>query len=258
MHVLSEKPMASTLEQGEKLLSAAHDNNVRYCVGYMKRYDDGVQKAKFMLDELIENNSLGAIKYVRAQCFMGNSYCNANGHIVTKEIGEYPDKGWETSPQWLPENKAKEYAAYINTYSHLTNLLYFLFEKKPKVDFSKMNVNAAQVAVLDYDTFTTTLETGTSSNSGWDESVEIYFEHGKLTLTLPPALLKNVPAKVKLYRAGKYQEVIEPQFQWNWAFRNQAESFINDILSGKKSLIEAENALLDLELIEEIWSKDVC
>ncbi len=45
-HVLTEKPMAGTVEQAKRLVVAAQTRNLRYAVGYMKRYDEGVQLAK--------------------------------------------------------------------------------------------------------------------------------------------------------------------------------------------------------------------
>src|SRR3990167_8571727 len=37
-HVLSEKPMAGSSEQGQRLLDEAKKQQVQYVVGYMKRY----------------------------------------------------------------------------------------------------------------------------------------------------------------------------------------------------------------------------
>src|SRR3990167_3087086 len=90
-HVLSEKPMSSTVRQGELLVSETTANQVSYVVGYMKRYDDGVQSAKQHLNNFIESNELGEILFVRAHCYMGNSYCNASGHIITEETTNYND-----------------------------------------------------------------------------------------------------------------------------------------------------------------------
>ena len=55
-HVFTEKPMAGTLEQGEKLVQEAKKNNLQYVVGYMKRYDEGVIEGKKILNSLIETS----------------------------------------------------------------------------------------------------------------------------------------------------------------------------------------------------------
>lgn len=92
-HVITEKPMAASFEQGKRLVDAAQAQKLHYAVGYMKRYDEGVQLGKRILDELVTSQELGPILFARAHCYMGNSYCNADGHIVTDEKADYANDG---------------------------------------------------------------------------------------------------------------------------------------------------------------------
>lgn len=255
-HVLSEKPMAGTVEQGERLVEAARRKGVHYAVGYMKRYDEGVQLAKRLLDESLASGSLGAPLFARAHCYMGDSYCRAGGHVMTAEKAEYADVGWPTAPDWVPAAQGKAYAAFVNTYSHNTNLLRYLFGKTPRVEYSNVSGPAGQIAVLDFGGIPATLETGRSSSRTWDEVTEIFFADGRLTVRTPPALLKNVPATVELYRAGTTQEIVAPQCDWTWSFRRQAEAFVRDALDGGPGLASGADALEDLRLIEELWRRD--
>jgi predicted dehydrogenase len=256
-HVISEKPMAGTSEQGRRLVDAAAARNVRYAVGYMKRYDEGVQIAKRLLDEAITTGGLGPVLYARAHCYMGESYANAYGHVVTDEKAVYPDAGWPTAPAWLPPDWHKPFASFVNTYSHNTNLLRFLFGKTPNVDYVSLQRQPGQLAVLDFGEFSATLETGRFSSRGWDEITEVYFADGRLTIRTPPALLRNVPATVELYQAGKVQNIVFPQPNWSWSFRRQAEAFVEDVLGGQQSLISGADALADLQLIEDMWRMEL-
>jgi predicted dehydrogenase len=252
-HVLSEKPMAGNFKSGLELVNAAERYGVHYCVGYMKRYDEGVIQAKKMLDDVLKTQIIGNILNVRAYCYMGESYCNAGGHETTQEQVNYNVKQGAIAPDHFNEDESLIFARYVNVYSHLTNLLQYLFEKKPNVEFFKYIRKDAHICVLNYDHYLATIETGEASNRQWDEGIEIQFEHGKLVVELPPALLRNVPAKVTLYKAGKQQEVIQPLVNWTWAFANQAKAFVNDIIENKPSVINAKHALKDLEVIEEFW-----
>jgi predicted dehydrogenase len=256
-HVLSEKPMAGTYEQGQRLVAAARSRKVHYAVGYMKRYDEGVQTAKRLLDEVVGSAELGPILFARAHCYMGDSYCNADGHVQTEERATYIDAGWPMGPAWLPEDWKQPYAAYVNTYSHNINLLRFLLGTSPVVEYVSLRRKAGQIAVLDFGNFVGSLETGRASNRGWDEVTEVYFADGCLTLHTPPALLRNTPATVKLYRGGSDQLVIAPQCNWTWSFRRQAEAFVRDVLEGRESLSSGADALEDLRLAEEIWRKEM-
>lgn len=252
-HVLSEKPMAGTVAQGERLVACARAQGVHYAVGYMKRHDEGVQAAKRLLDDAQATGALGPVLSARAHCYMGDSFCRVDGHVVTEERVTYPDAGWPTAPEWLPPDAAKPFAAFVNTYSHNTNLLRFLFGKTPRVAYARMGNPAAQLAVLDFGDFSATLEVGRVSNRGWDEVTEIVFAHGRLTVWTPPPMLRNVPARVELYRAGEVQERVAPQAPWSWSFRRQSEAFVRDVATGQPGLSPGADALEDLRLAEALW-----
>jgi predicted dehydrogenase len=255
-HVISEKPMACSVEDAKVLVDAANEANVHYVVGYMKRFDEGIQLVKNKLDEFISNDKLGTLIYSRTHCYTGDSYCNPWGHIITEEKVSYPDTGWKIAPEWLPNEWESKYHTYLNTYSHNTNLLRYLLGIEPLVKNSHVARNNGQLAVLDFSGTLGLIETGMSSNRGWDEVTEFFFTDGRITIESPPALLRNVPSKVLIYHAGDSQETIIPQSNWSWSFRRQADAFINCILTDEKSISSGTEALKDLELIEEIWRKD--
>lgn len=255
-HVISEKPMAGTVEQASELVAMAAKNHLHYVVGYMKRYDEGVQLAKRILEDVMASGELGSLLFARAHSYMGNSYCRADGHIVTDEKADYADAGLPVAPSSLSSKKAPSYARFVNCFSHNTNLLRYLFGKSPEVLFSHVSAPGGQIAVLDFEDFRATFETGDATNRGWDEVTEIYFSDGRITIKTPPALLKNVPASVEVYRAGKVQEISVPQCDWTWAFRRQAEAFVHDICTGSPSISPGSDAIEDLRLIEQIWSVD--
>ena len=116
----------------------------------MKRYDEGVQAAKQMFDKVAGDGSLGPLLYARAHCYVGNSYCNAGGHVVTEEKAPYGDAGWPIAPDWLPEDWQKPYAVYLNTYSHNSNLLRYLFGRDaPGWNMPASMPNDGHIAVLE-------------------------------------------------------------------------------------------------------------
>jgi predicted dehydrogenase len=256
-HVLTEKPIAVTSAEGQTLVETARQNELRYCVGYMKRYDEGVDAAKQILDELRDGGELGPIQFVRAHCYMGDGFCNADGHIVTDEAAEYPENYGRVAPEWVPDDQKENYGAFLNTYTHVTNLLRYLTGEQPQVDYTRLRCTNGQLCVLDYGSFVASLETGTSSSRHWEEQIAIFFADGRLTLDMPPPLLRNTPARVRLYRAGNRQEIVSPQCGWSWSFKNQAQAFVSDVLANSESRIEGSEALLDLELAESLWRHDL-
>lgn len=247
--------MAGDTAQADRLVAAARTAEVQYVVGYMKRYDAGVQEARRLLQALRSSGELGPVLLARAHCFMGDSYCNAYGHVVTSESPVYADPGWPSAPADFSVPQAEQYARYLNCFSHNTNLLRYLFDATPSVEYARLAGPAGGLAVLDFGAFRATLETGSTSARGWDEVTEVFFADGRLVLRTPPPLLRNVPAEVELYRAGDEQQICRPQLPWSWSFRRQAEAFVDDIRTGAESLSPGSDAREDVHLIETMWRR---
>ena len=255
--LMTEKPMASTLDQAKQLVEASCLNNVVYKVGYHRLYDEGVQKAKSILNELVETEELGPITYVRAHRFSGTGYCNCDGHIVTDEANSGEGHQWPCAPEWIAPEWKEHYHQYLNTYCHNISLLRYLIGKTPVVESVNLARKGGRVAVFNFGDFVGILETGYYADHGWDEITEIYFSKGCLRIKTPPHLLRNVPAQIELYKRGEKSELVSPICGWTWSFRRQAEAFIEDVASGQIGLGGGEDSLEDMRLIEEIWRKQL-
>ncbi|OPY06165.1 MAG: Inositol 2-dehydrogenase [Syntrophorhabdus sp. PtaB.Bin184] len=252
-HVLTEKPMASTYEQATTLVETSREAGTVYAVGYMKRYDTGVRKAKGILESLLVSGELGPVRYVRSHCFGGNAYCNIGGHLTTGEAFEYELPRWPIAPAWVPEGLKKEYERFLNTYCHNINLLRFLVGSTLKVTSVSFNGQAEWVIILDAGDYNVLLETGNYAYHGWDEVTEIYFSNGRLRISTPPPLLRGVPAHIEIYQSGQEHNLSSPYSAWSWSFRNQAEAFVDDICNGRGSISSGEDSLEDMRLVEDIW-----
>tara|TARA_R110001592_G_scaffold175466_1_gene414589 strand:- start:9578 stop:10642 length:1065 start_codon:yes stop_codon:yes gene_type:complete len=252
-HVFSEKPMASNLETAKSLVQLARKQGLNYCVGYMKRLDQGVIKAKILFDGLINSNEIGSLLHVKATCYMGDSYCKATGNIESKLPRPPFIEEAQLAPSWLEEDEKPVFARYNNVYSHLTNLLAYFLERSPSIEYFNYLSPLSQTCVLNYGHCLATLNTGEKIQREWEEEIEFIFEKGSLTLSLPPALLRNVPAKVSLEKAG--DEFIKTKYKsdWSWAFKHQAIEFVSSCLTKTPSVISADHALTDFEVIENIW-----
>jgi len=49
VHVFCEKPMALSLEEAEKMISAARKNNIKLQIGFMRRFDPEIKKTKSLI-----------------------------------------------------------------------------------------------------------------------------------------------------------------------------------------------------------------
>ena len=256
LHLFTEKPFSPTVAQGEKLVEASTKNNCTYVTGYMRRHDEGVQIAKRMYDDLLHSGELGDVLYFRSYCFGGKDYCNISGNIKTEEPP--PDHTiWPMSPDWLPKKFENEYEHFLNVFIHDINLMRFLFELLPKIQNVNYH-NKIGTLNLSFDEFPGVFEFGVlETNRFWEEGVDIYFEHGLLELKLPPAFLINYPATVVIHKDKPGYPIEKRSFtpNWTWSFRNQAESFVDVVLSGNKSIASAVDGLKDIEFVESVWKK---
>ena len=111
------------------------------------------------------------------------------------------------------------------------------------------------VVILDIAGTRAVLETGSISHYRWDEHTQVYFEHGWVQTWAPPLLLKQVPAEVEIYRAGKEQTFNRPvpQPMWTWSYKREAEHFVERVRSGEAFRSTAEDTRTDVRLFEEIF-----
>jgi predicted dehydrogenase len=125
-----------------------------------------------------------------------------------------------------------------------------------EVEFAHLRTRpTASVVVLDFGGFSATLETGSLSAGFWDEETKVYFQDGWVEVKTPPPLLRNVPAQVEIYKAGKQQEVLHPRTAWEWAFRKADEHFLECIMGKEEPRSSGKDALEDLKIMEAIFKR---
>ncbi|QTH71039.1 Gfo/Idh/MocA family protein [Pseudoalteromonas xiamenensis] len=257
-HVFSEKPMAGNAEQAEILVQLAKKKGLIYCVGYMKRLDEGVEKAKSLFDNALKTQSLGKLLQISAKCYMGDSYCKASGNIISHESRPLMIDEMLLAPDWLDDDRKPDFARYLNVHSHILNLIRFFLNATPSVEYFNYLNPLAHVAILSIDNVLINLETGEVQQRDWQESCTFVFERGQLILELPPALLRNVPARVTLIDNLQNAEKRIFQPDWSWAFKRQADYFVRLLCNqNSNNIISGEEALIDIQLAESIWKKMV-
>jgi len=254
-HVLSEKPMAHTLEQATRLVESARRRGRCYAVGYMKRHDAGVQQMKSMLDALRASGELGRIVLLRAYCFGGDFRCGTSDFVMTDEVRPDGLSVWPSAPDWIPTESVADYAAFLNVFIHDLNIVRFLAGTEPRVSAVDLRRRNGRLVMLDFDGFAAVLEMAEIASTDWQEGVEVLFERGRLSLQFASPMLRNVPARVELTRGADRPEVFVPRAPWSWAFRRQAEAFVADVRAGREPLASGRDSLGDLRLAEAIWSR---
>lgn len=250
-HVYLEKPMATNLSDARRMVEAAERNDRQLMVGYMKRFDTGVELARSIIDALKSTGELGAVTHARGHCFAGDWVCNAGTPIRTDET--YPEIE-PRPPDGLAEDRIRDMYAFNNLYCHNINLMRHLLGEVRALDYAALD-GPTRLMVFAMDGCDAVLELGRLSANFWDEGVKVYFEDGWVEVFTPPPLLRNVPARVSVYRAGDVQEHTQPQAPRDWAFRRANAHFLECIRSGDPVRSSGADAIRDQELLEEAFRR---
>lgn len=252
INLFTEKPMAPSLLQAKNLLRLSNKKKLSYTIGNMRRFDDGIKFVKNILSNKSKiRNDLGELINFSSFCYAGYDYCNIDGDIKTKESP--PTKtSWPKFPTWIKNKKnGLQFEKFLNYFSHDINLIRFFFGNNftVKTHLSKESGNI----LFDFKKFYGTFDFIYSSEKIWREGFVLNFKQGKIEITLPPAFLKNQPSKIKIFYDKKLKKMIEPKFEWTWAFKNQSDELIKSIQSKRKSISSADDTIEDLRAIEKIW-----
>ena len=254
--VFMEKPMAVSVQQAESIVAAGKAAGTKLMVGYMKRYDAGNELVRSKVDQFRETGELGGMTYARNHGFCGEWICNLDTSMVTSDVPK-PEASAQT-PEWLPSEWVGAYLSYLQQYTHNINLLRWFLDAGDQVQVKTVDLDDngySGVVIFDMAGVRVTLETGRVSHYRWDEHTQIYFEDGWVHTWAPPLLLKNTPAEVEIYRAGEIQEISRPipKPNWTWAYRREAEHFIENVRNDILFRSSGEDTLTDVQLFEDIY-----
>jgi len=252
--VLSEKPLAASIEVGERMLSALTAGGSWHMVGYHKRSDPASMYAKAQIDALKKSGELGKLRYVRILMPAGDWVAGGfNDLVQTNE--PYPESAGDAAASDMDAVTYKAYIAFVNYYIHQVNLMRFLLGEPYRMTYAEPSQTVLAVqsqsgvaGIIEMSPYQTTL--------GWQESALIAFEHGYIKLELPAPLVSNLPGRVEVYRDpgnGTVPRLDVPVLPPVHAMRQQAINFVRAIKGEMKPPCEAAEALDDLRMARDYF-----
>ena len=249
--VFTEKPIANTVEAGEKIVKAVKKSGTWMMIGYHKRNDPATIYAKAEIDRLKRSKELGAMTYVRITMPAGNWI--ANGFDCLMETDEkYPELD-RVEPKGMSEAEYKKFWLFTNYYIHQVNLMRHLMGEPYKVAYvdkadKVLSVQSASgvSGLIEMTPYSTTRE--------WEEVALVCFERGYVKLELPAPLASNRPGRVEIYRdpsKEKTPERMSPTLPWVHAMKQQAVNFVQSIKGKDKPKCGPEEALEDMKVARD-------
>ena len=245
--IFTEKPLAASVEVGEKMLGALQSSGAWHMVGYHKRSDPATMWAKAEIDRLKLSGELGKLKYVRIVMPPGDWIANGFTDLVRS------DETLPDSPRDATDGADPRYFGFVNYYIHQINLLRHLFGEPYQVTFAdKSGVLLVAESVtgvtgtIELSPYRTTID--------WQESALVCFEKGWIKIELPAPLASNRPGQVTVFRDpgdGAEPTTTTPTLPWVHAMRQQAINFIRAIKGEMKPPCDAVEAIEDLKIASQ-------
>jgi len=252
--VLTEKPLASSVDTGKKIVRAVKRSGTFHMLGYHKRSDPATMYGKKEIDRLVKTGELGMMKYVRVLMPAGDWVANGfEGRIQEKD--DPLSLAFDPPAKDMDKETYGKYTAFVNYYIHQVNLLRHLLGEPYKVTFAdKAGVLfvgesiSGTTCTIEMSPFRTTID--------WQEHALVCFEHGWVRIDLPAPLASYRPGRVEIYRdppgrKGTTPTSTTPTLPWIGAMRQQARNFIAAVKGKVPPLTGAEEALEDLKVARE-------
>ena len=256
--VFTEKPIAASIEVGEKMLMALKASGTWHMVGYHKRSDPATMHAKAEIERLKQTGELGKLKYVRIIMPAGDWIAGGFNDLI-KSDDSWPNIESDPVARDMDENTWAKYVSFVNYYIHQVNLLRHLLGEAYHVTYADKS-GVLLVAESDSGVTATIEMTPYQTTIDWQESALVAFEKGFVKLELPAPVALNRPGRVEFFRDpgnGVTPQSIIPQMPWIHAMRQQAMNFVRAIKGEIKPLCDAAEALEDLKVARDyirLWT----
>jgi predicted dehydrogenase len=252
-HVLAEKPMAHTAEQAETLVRQAEASGVHYSVGYMKRFDPGIETAARTLARTRETGSMGALLAARIYDYSKSYAMTPPAHTRPRESRQVRFDTWPLWPDWLPERFREAYAWFLNAGCHDVNLMHLFLPDVDRLVGATVHPDGGVAATLEAGGVPVQLEVTKTAAGRWIEGGEFLFESGRIRFDVPSPMATGETTRVLLDDGTAGRADVPVDTGTSWSFARQAEGFV-DALCGTAPVRNAgREALLDMRLIEAIW-----
>ncbi len=250
--IFTEKPLAASVETGQRLLRAVEQSGTWLMAGYHKRSDPATMYAKSEIDRLKQSAELGRIRYVRILMPAGDWIASGFTDLVQSDE-PMPPLECEPPASDMDAATYDEYVSFVNYYIHQVNLMRHLLGEPYHLRYAdKSGVllvaesESGVAGTIEMSPYKTTVD--------WQEEALVAFDHGYVKLSLPAPLAANRPGRVEILRdpgKGARPETVSPSLPWVHAMRQQAMHFLAAIRGETRPPCDAREALDDLLVARE-------
>ncbi len=255
--ILTEKPIAGSVEMGEKIVKALKAAKTWMMIGYHKRSDPATMAAKAEIERLKASGELGKLTYIRILMPAGDWIANGFNQNVGGNDPN-PSLTWDPPASDMDKPTNDAYISFVNYYIHQVNLMRHLLGETWKVTYAAPSgvllageSPSGVTCSIEMSPYCTTID--------WQEHAFICFQKGWIKVDLPAPLTINRAGRLEIYRDpgnGVTPKAEIPQMPWAGAMLQQARNYVAALQGKQPAMCVAEDALADLKLAREyirVW-----
>lgn len=241
--LFTEKPIAVRPATGRQLADRADELDVAHMIGYHKRCDPAMERARTVIEGWRSTGAVGAMRFVRVTMPPGDWIAHAPSPIETDETP--PTGAVEPPPEPFEGPAAELYDHVINYYVHQLNAIRYLTGEDYDVRYGTDRLLAVETdggveAVIELAPYET--------EHDWQESILVGFDRANVRIKLPPPLARQRSGTVTIERvADGEQTVRRPALGAEWAMFRQARRFVAVARGERQAPCGPREAAADLE-----------
>ena len=246
-HVAVEKPLAGSAAAAKRMVDAAQRAGRHLVCGYMKCHDAGIQVAR---QRIVAR--AGPPNQMHLFFAGGDWWTNLGQPILTDE----PAPARPDTDDWMPPGlspaQQEAFSFSINIYSHHLGLFRYLLGAELELQAVLRHGVSETVTFSSGDTQVVLMRSAMACD-WWEERLRLVFDDGYVDIAPPPPMARNQSARVEEYVKGDGDSTISsPVKSWSWAFKRQAEQFV-DVCAGRaEPVVPGLHGYRDLLLMEEM------
>jgi predicted dehydrogenase len=262
VHVLVEKPMCLSPREADAIISARDGSDALVMVGYMRRFAPAFLEAKEQLA------GLGSITYARVHDIIGKnrliidqtSTVDRPDDLTSQLMEERWNRGRTLVHDALgdvPDELASTYRLLCGLGSHDLSAMRELLGRPKGVVAARQWRNGNFIAaLLEYDGYFVTYETGVDDQLRFDAHIEVYGDSGSLRVQYDTPYVRHLPTTLVSdeTRGDEYiQTVRRPHLKD--PYTHELEYFHQMISTGGTPKTSPEDFVEDLDLFAELIRK---
>jgi predicted dehydrogenase len=259
-HVLVEKPMCFSVEEGLEMQAAAQEAGTVLMVAYPKRYDPAYERFRNLAIDTVDPRLLRVttfespfLPYVQHYSLAPVSPIPAEAVALWKaQTQESITRAIGDADPFLRESY---HAVLLDTLVHELNTIRGVFGEPTSLEYVDLMAGSLTV-VLKFEDLTAAIHwLDLPGITRYEMEFAIYGPESRTTLSFPSPFLRSAPATVEIIdgEAGTAKSrSISETVSYESSFKLELQAFHDCVVEGTEPLTNAQDALHDLALCQSI------